>query len=210
MRKSKKQKQSSAALDDTKSDNVVDDDILSTKTNSESNSLPTDKSDSNISDSNISDSKSSGSKNSNVVTNSSTQTDNASNSNAQGKIEDNAADSNNGSKTVAIAQSVNVLAELSETKDLIINYVKQETLGPILALKRKIIFGFLGALCYGISLLLISIALLRYLQEQFTIFSGNLNWLPYVIDIVGTLILTFVVSVFVVMRAIKSKPVKNE
>jgi hypothetical protein len=205
MRKSKKQKQSSAALDDTKSDNVVADDILSTKTNSESNSLTTDKS-----DSNIFGSKNSGSKNSNVVTNSSTQTDNASISNAQGKIEDNATESNNGSKTVAIAQSVNVLAELSETKDLIINYVKQETLGPILALKRKIIFGFLGALCYGISLLLISIALLRFLQEQFTIFSGNLNWLPYVIDIVGTLILTFVVSVFVVMRAIKSKPVKNE
>lgn len=65
---------------------------------------------------------------------------------------------------------------------LVIDYLKQETLTPLKGLGRFLLFGIAGSvmLCAGLVLLLI--ALLRALQTDTTgTFSGSLNWLPYVI-----------------------------
>ena len=65
---------------------------------------------------------------------------------------------------------------------LVLDYVKQETLGPLKGLGRFLVFGIAGsiALCAGLTTLLI--ALLRGLQETTgTTFAGNWNWVPYLI-----------------------------
>lgn len=65
---------------------------------------------------------------------------------------------------------------------LVVDYVKQETLTPLKGLGRYLVFGIAGSilLCGGLVLLLI--ALLRALQEETGgFFGGSLTWAPYLI-----------------------------
>lgn len=69
-----------------------------------------------------------------------------------------------------------------ETLQLVIDYVKQETLDPLKGLGRFLLFGVAGSVCLSIGLVVLAIALLRLLQgETGTTFAGNLSWLPYLI-----------------------------
>jgi hypothetical protein len=71
---------------------------------------------------------------------------------------------------------------------LIIDYVKQETLEPLKGLGRFILFGVVGSVALAGGLVILAVALLRVLQgETGTTFSGNLSWLPYVICAVATI-----------------------
>lgn len=66
--------------------------------------------------------------------------------------------------------------------DLIIDYVKQETLEPLKGLGRFIVFGVAGSVALAAGFVILAVALLRVLQgETGTTFQGNLSWLPYVI-----------------------------
>lgn len=70
----------------------------------------------------------------------------------------------------------------TEALQLVVEYIKQETLTPLKGLGRYLLFGIAGslALCAGVILLLV--ALLRALEtETGSTFSGDLSWLPYVI-----------------------------
>ena len=70
----------------------------------------------------------------------------------------------------------------SELFQLVVDYVKQETLDPLKGLGRFILFGVAGSVALAIGLVILSIAFLRFLQaETGTTFSGNLSWLPYLI-----------------------------
>jgi hypothetical protein len=70
----------------------------------------------------------------------------------------------------------------SETLQLVIDYVKQETLDPLKGLGRFIIFGVAGSVALAIGLVILSVALLRLLQaETGSTFAGNLSWVPYLI-----------------------------
>lgn len=70
---------------------------------------------------------------------------------------------------------------------LVIDYVKQETLEPLKGLGRFLAAGVAGslALCVGVVLLLLG--LLRLLQsETGSSFTGHLSWLPYlIVTVVG-------------------------
>lgn len=73
---------------------------------------------------------------------------------------------------------------------LVIDYVKQETLEPLKGLGRFLLFGIAGSifLCGGLILLLIG--LLRGLQGTTgTTFAGNWTWVPYLIVAFGALVL---------------------
>jgi Putative Actinobacterial Holin-X, holin superfamily III len=73
-------------------------------------------------------------------------------------------------------------ATATETVQLVIDYIKQETLDPLKGLGRYVLFGVAGAVCLSIALVVLAIALLRLLQgETGSTFSGNLSWVPYVI-----------------------------
>lgn len=70
----------------------------------------------------------------------------------------------------------------TDALQLVVDYVKQETLTPLKGLGRYLLFGIVGSvlLCAGLVLLLV--ALLRALQEQTGgFFGGTLTWAPYVI-----------------------------
>lgn len=80
----------------------------------------------------------------------------------------------------------------SDSIQLVINYVKQETVDPIKALGKFLAYGTVGAFSMGLGVLFLLIAALRALQEETTIFHGNLSWLPYFIVLIVALgVLTF-------------------
>ncbi len=70
---------------------------------------------------------------------------------------------------------------------LIRDYAKQETLDPLLMLKRFLTFGFAGsvALCLGFGFG--ALAIIRALQtETGDHLAGNLNWIPYLVGLLFT------------------------
>lgn len=68
------------------------------------------------------------------------------------------------------------------TLQLIIDYVKQETLEPLKGLGRFILFGVAGSVALAIGLVILAVAFLRVLQgETGGTFDGNWSWAPYLI-----------------------------
>ena len=69
-----------------------------------------------------------------------------------------------------------------ELKDLIVAYLKQETVVPIKQLGRYLAFGIAGSILMGVGVILWSLGLLRLLQTQTgTTFAGDWSWVPYLI-----------------------------
>ena len=76
-----------------------------------------------------------------------------------------------------------------ETLQLVIDYVKQETLDPLRGLGRYIVFGVAGSVALAIGLVILSVAFLRFLQtETGTTFAGDLSWVPYLICTVAVVL----------------------
>ena len=89
-----------------------------------------------------------------------------------------------------------------EFRDLVLRYVKQETVDPIKALSRFVIFGVAGSIVFGTGLVVLALALLRALQTQVRTFHGHLNWLPYVVVAVGAVLVLGLTG----LRIAKGKP----
>lgn len=71
---------------------------------------------------------------------------------------------------------------VSETWEMVIAYVKQETLGRLSELKRWIGFGVAGSVLLGFGVLFLAMSGLRALQtETGDTFAGNWSWAPYAI-----------------------------
>lgn len=69
-----------------------------------------------------------------------------------------------------------------ELVELVVDYAKQETLGPLRGLARFVAFGLAGSVFLAIGLSVMLLGGLRALQtETGTTFSGNLTWLPYLV-----------------------------
>lgn len=69
-----------------------------------------------------------------------------------------------------------------DAMQLVIDYVKQETLQPLKGLGRFVAFGVAGSLALCIGVVLLLVGLLRLLQgETGSTFGGHLSWLPYLI-----------------------------
>lgn len=76
-----------------------------------------------------------------------------------------------------------------ELKDLIVTYIKQETVIPIKALGRYLAYGIAGSLLIGTGVMLLSLGCLRLLQtETGTTFTGDWSWVPYLIVFAGLVI----------------------
>jgi hypothetical protein len=71
---------------------------------------------------------------------------------------------------------------VGELRELVITYVKQETLVPIQSLGRWVGFGLLGSLFLGFGVVFLGLSGLRALQTQTgETFTGNWSWVPYLI-----------------------------
>jgi putative superfamily III holin-X len=65
---------------------------------------------------------------------------------------------------------------------LVVDYAKQETLGPLKGLGRFVAFGIVGSVFLAVGLVVLLLAGLRALQtEAGSTFSGRLTWLPYLV-----------------------------
>jgi hypothetical protein len=75
-------------------------------------------------------------------------------------------------------------ALMTELWELLVGYVKQETIEPLKGLGRFLGWGVPGAIVATLGLVLLVFAGLRATQTEAS-FSGHLSWLPYLIVIVG-------------------------
>ena len=72
----------------------------------------------------------------------------------------------------------------SELWQLVVTYLRQETVVPVKGLARFVALGLAGSAVLSLGLLLLVVALLRVLQtETDTTFTGNLSWAPYAITL---------------------------
>ena len=55
--------------------------------------------------------------------------------------------------------------QVTELRDLVVGYAKQETIDPLKSLKRFLILGVSGALCLGVGSVYLILGLLRGLQD---------------------------------------------
>ena len=76
-------------------------------------------------------------------------------------------------------------AQVTELKDLVVGYAKQETVDPLKTLGRYLGYGLAGSILLGMGLILLLLALLRGLQQiEFfndpsEIEGGTFSWPPY-------------------------------
>jgi branched-subunit amino acid ABC-type transport system permease component len=88
----------------------------------------------------------------------------------------------------------------SEAAQLVIDYIKQETLDPLKGLGRFLVFGVAGSVALAIGLVILSVAFLRFLQtETGSAFAGDLSWVPYLICAVAVVAVA-AVAVWAVSR----------
>jgi len=78
---------------------------------------------------------------------------------------------------------------VTELRELVVTYVKQQTLVPLQKLGRYIGFGILGSLLLGFGVLFLGVSALRALQtETDDTFAGDWSWAPYLITFVALLL----------------------
>lgn len=76
-----------------------------------------------------------------------------------------------------------------ELKDLVVAYVKQETIGPIKNLGRFLARGVAGSILLAIGLVLLQLALLRGLQTELAdTFDGRWSFGPYLVTVAVSII----------------------
>jgi hypothetical protein len=69
-----------------------------------------------------------------------------------------------------------------ELRDLVVAYVRQQTLVPFQQLGRYIAFGLVGSLMLGVGVVFLGVAALRALQTETNgTFAGDWSWAPYLI-----------------------------
>src|SRR5215470_8396374 len=78
---------------------------------------------------------------------------------------------------------------VTELRDLVVTYLRQQTILPLQQLGRYVGFGILGSLLLGFGVLFLGMSGLRALQtETSDTFSGDWSWVPYVLTFVALLL----------------------
>ena len=78
---------------------------------------------------------------------------------------------------------------VTELRDLVVRYFREQTLVPIQKLGRYVGFGVLGSLLLGFGVVFLGMAGLRALQDETgDTFSGDWSWVPYLIMFIALLL----------------------
>ncbi|MBM3827211.1 MAG: hypothetical protein FJW09_01055 [Actinobacteria bacterium] len=91
-------------------------------------------------------------------------------------------------------------ASVGDVVDLVRDYAKQETIGPLRGAGRWLAFGAVGSLFLGLGLVLVLLGGLRLMQTETDAFDGAFSWVPYLI----VLLLCVALSVVAVSRVKKT------
>jgi hypothetical protein len=77
---------------------------------------------------------------------------------------------------------------VTELRDLVVRYFREQTLVPLQKLGRYIGFGVLGSLLLGFGVVFLGLSGLRALQDETgDTFAGDWSWVPYLIMFVALL-----------------------
>jgi len=88
-----------------------------------------------------------------------------------------------------------LISDGRELVDLLKNYARQETVGPLKGVGRYLAFGIAGSVLLALSVVLLTLALLRALQtETGSVFTGSLNWIPYLITLLFVVLVAFLAT----------------
>jgi hypothetical protein len=83
--------------------------------------------------------------------------------------------------------------EIGDVIDLVKTYVRQETVGPLKGLGRKVGVGIAGSLLIGMGLFFLALGLLRLIQHKIPrLASGSWSWASYAIVVAFCLIVTYI------------------
>ena len=94
-----------------------------------------------------------------------------------------------GARPTSARRDVSVGDQVMELKELVVAYFRQETVDPVTALGRFVLWGVLGAVLIGIGVVFLAVAALRVLQtETDGNLDGNWSWVPYLIVVVALLV----------------------
>jgi hypothetical protein len=78
---------------------------------------------------------------------------------------------------------------VTELRDLVVRYFREQTLVPLQQLGRYVGFGILGSLLLGFGVVFLGVAGLRALQDETgDTFVGDWSWVPYLIMFVALLV----------------------
>lgn len=78
---------------------------------------------------------------------------------------------------------------VTELRDLVVRYFREQTLVPLQQLGRYVGFGILGSLLLGFGVVFLGMSGLRALQDETgDTFSGDWSWVPYLIMFVALLL----------------------
>lgn len=83
-------------------------------------------------------------------------------------------------------------AGVGDVIDVVKEYARQETLGPLAGAGRWLALGSVGALLLGLGSVLTLLGTLRLLQTETSVFDGAWSWVPYVIVLVVAAALTVI------------------
>lgn len=72
-------------------------------------------------------------------------------------------------------------ASVGEVIDLVKDYARQETLGPLAGAGRWLTLGAAGSTFLGLGLTFVLIGVLRLLQTETSAFAGAWSWVPYLV-----------------------------
>jgi hypothetical protein len=73
-------------------------------------------------------------------------------------------------------------AEISELKDLLVRYAKQETIEPLKGVVRFLAWGVAGSVLLSLGAVLLGVGVLRVIEDEAAPhLTGNLSWIPYVV-----------------------------
>ena len=88
--------------------------------------------------------------------------------------------------------SQNFVTDVRDLWELVITYVKQETIDPVKGLGRYVGYGLAGSLAVGIASFLVLLGILRLLQDRTgDVFAGHLSFVPYLVAILGCALVAF-------------------
>jgi hypothetical protein len=84
------------------------------------------------------------------------------------------------------SSSASVPKLVIELRELVVGYVKQETVLPLKQLGRYVAFGIVGSFLLGLGVVLLGVGGLRALQtETGDTFRGDWSWAPYGITVLA-------------------------
>lgn len=83
-------------------------------------------------------------------------------------------------------------ASVGDVVDLVKEYARQETLGPLKGAGRWLALGSLGATFIGLGLVMMLLGVLRLLQTETDAFDGGFSWVPYVVVLLACVLLSVV------------------